>query len=89
MKIFSNPYYFPPKVVRKNQTPPEINPNSVRFAQKMKKFSKFERTLDLTLEGLQFCLLSDYLNEGNNIILDLLVDNLNFKTISTYTEDRV
>lgn len=33
LKILSNPYYFPPKIIRKNQTPPQINPNSIKFAR--------------------------------------------------------
>ena len=62
MKILSNPYYFPPKSkLNKRKTGP-INPNAVKFAEKMKVCSNYEKLFKVKLEGIQLYLLSDYLN---------------------------
>jgi hypothetical protein len=45
LKIMNNPYYFPPKIIRRSQNFPEINPYSVKFAYAMKKFTRHERIL--------------------------------------------
>lgn len=61
-KIMSNPYYFPPKIKAKQEKVTDINPNAVKFAKSMKKYSQYVNTIKCQLEGIQIYLLSDHLN---------------------------
>jgi hypothetical protein len=88
LKVLSNPYYFAERSGNKNNKELEINKNSIKFVRAMKKYEKYEKLLELHIEGVQFCLISDYINIGNNIIIDLLIDNLIVNVVSNYTEDR-